>query len=428
MPGWIKMIRARIQPLLASLAVLVAAGSFTGCAAEASNTAPDVPPGGKVGGPAADFQGISNWINSEPLTLDGLLGLGTDAVRGGGRDTNAVRGGGRDTNVVRDAKVVLVDFWTYTCVNCIRTLPYLKDWHDKYADSGLVIVGVHTPEFEFERLAENVVAASESFGLEYPIAQDNDFATWTAYSNRAWPAKYLVDKDGVVRFKHIGEGKYTETEFRIRQLLEDAGADLSGIELEVTPDPQLDPAARDWKSRNLLTRELYGGYNRNYSSFGLYVGQPKYYEGPDQVLEYTDPGDHANGSLYLHGLWHNGQEELRHARQTENYEDYIALKFSGTSANAVVSPQGMEAETGHGRDGKEAFEVQVTLDGRPLRPEEAGPDIVIEDGRSFFRVDEGRLYEVVSLPEYGTHELKLSSNSKDFALFAFTFGAYEEGP
>ena len=406
MPGWVKMVRARILPLLASLAVLVAAGSLTGCAAEASNTAPEAPPGGQVGGPAADFQGISNWINSEPLTLDGLLG----------------------TDAVRDAKVVLVDFWTYTCVNCIRTLPYLKDWHDKYADSGLVIVGVHTPEFEFEHLAENVVAASKSFGLEYPIAQDNDFATWTAYSNRAWPAKYLVDKDGVVRFKHIGEGKYTETEFRIRQLLEDAGADLSGVEPEVAPDPQLDPAARDWKSRNLLTRELYGGYNRNYSSFGLYVGQPKYYEGPDQVLEYTDPGDHANGNLYLHGLWYNGQEELRHARRTENYEDYIALKFSGTSANAVVNP--VDAARGGGRDIEEAgpVEVQVTLDGRPLRPEEAGPDMVIEDGRSFFRVDEGRLYEVVALPEYGTHELKLSSNSEDFALFAFTFGAYEEGP
>ena len=421
------MIRARILPLLASLAVLVAAGSLTSCAAEASNTVLDVPPGGKVGGPAADFQGISNWINNGPLAIDGLQG-----------------------------KVVLVDFWTYTCVNCIRTLPYLKDWHDKYADSGLVIVGVHTPEFEFEHLTENVVAASESFGLEYPIAQDNDFATWKAYSNRAWPAKYLVDKDGVVRFKHIGEGKYTETEFRIRQLLEDAGADLSGIELEVAADPQMDPAARDWKSRNLLTRELYGGYNRNYSSFGLYVGQPKYYEGPDQVLEYTDPGDHANGSLYLHGLWYNGQEELRHARQTENYEDYIALKFSGTSANAVVNPadaarateqgNGEEGEgrggpgsragnggTGPrpdrwGRDSNEAFEVQVTLDGRPLRPEEAGPDMVIEEGRSYFRVHEGRLYELVSLPEYGTHELKLSSNSEDFALFAFTFGAYEEGP
>ena len=386
---------AWLLPLFVMLAVLTAAGSLAGCAAEASNATPDAPRGGQVGGPAADFQGISNWINSEPLTLDGLLGAG----------------GGRD------AKVVLVDFWTYTCVNCIRTLPYLKDWHDKYADSGLVIVGVHTPEFEFEHLTENVVAASESFGLGYPIAQDNDFATWKAYSNRAWPAKYLVDKNGVVQFRHIGEGKYAETEFRIRQLLEDAGADLSGIKPEVAADPQLDPAARDWKARNILTRELYGGYSRNYSSFGLYVGQPKYYEGPDQVLEYADPGDHANGNLYLHGLWYNGQEELRHARQTENHEDYIALKFSGTSANAVVNPAGTEP-----------FDVQVTLDGRSLRPEEAGPDMVIEGGRSYFRVDEGRLYEVASLPEYGTHELKLSSNSEDFALFAFTFGAYEEGP
>ena len=121
--------------------------------------------------------------------------------------------------------------------------------------------------------------------------------------------------------------------------------------------------------------------------------------------------------MYLQGLWFNGQEELRHARATENYEDYIGLEFSGTSVNAVVNPERTES-----------FEVQVTLDGRPLRSEEAGTDMVITGDRSYFRVDEGRLYEVVALPEYGVHELKLSSNSDDFSLFAFTFGAYPEGP
>jgi len=126
-------------------------------------------------------------------------------------------------------RVVLIDFWTYTCVNCIRTMPFLKDWHAKYADHGLVIVGVHSPEFEFEKLAENVAKNAFNFGLEYPIAQDNDFQTWRAYRNRAWPAKYLVDDEGVIRYSKIGEGAYGETEREIRNLLENTGADLSGI-------------------------------------------------------------------------------------------------------------------------------------------------------------------------------------------------------
>ena len=236
----------------------------------------------RSGVPPLISRAFSNWVNSEPLTLDGLRG-----------------------------KVVLVDFWTYTCVNCIRTLSYLKDWHDKYADSGLVIVGVHTPEFEFEHLTENVAAASESFGLEYPIAQDNDFATWRAYSNRAWPAKYLVDKDGVVRYKHIGEGKYTETEFRIRQLLEDAGADLSGIELEVAADPQLDPAGPGLESGELADPVNFTAGITGITRPSVYtLAQPKYYKGPDQVLEYTDPGDHANGNLYLLGCGATGRRSF----------------------------------------------------------------------------------------------------------------------
>ena len=143
----------------------------------------------------------------------------------------------------------------------------------------------------------------------------------------------------------------------------------------------------------------------------------EYYQGPFQTLEYTDPGDHQNQFLYLQGAWINGSEKLRHARETEDYSDYIALKFVATSVNAVIEP-----------DGDQPFEVQVTIDGRPLLPEEGGADLVVENGRSFFRVDQGRMYEVVSLPEFGVHELKLSSNSSDFALFAFTFGAYAEGP
>ena len=142
-----------------------------------------------------EFDGIASWINSEPLTLDGLKG-----------------------------NVVLVDFWTYSCINCIRTLPYVKSWHDKYADQGLVIIGMHSPEFSFEKERAGVIEAAKKFGLEYPIAQDNDFVTWRSFNNMYWPSKYLIDRNGVIRYTHIGEGAYEQTERMIQQLLAEPDA------------------------------------------------------------------------------------------------------------------------------------------------------------------------------------------------------------
>lgn len=343
--------------------------------------------GGVVGDQAPEFTSVANWINSSPLTMESLRG-----------------------------KVVLIDFWTYTCINCIRTFPFLRDWHAKYADKGLAIIGVHTPEFDFEKLTENVARNAAESGIVWPIAQDNDYGTWRAYSNRFWPAKYLVDQDGKVRYTHFGEGAYTETESIIRELLEEAGANLDDVEIGSTPDQQADPRAYTQDQATRLTREIYGGFQRNATPQGIYVAHSEYYEGPDQTLDYADPGDHQNQFVYLQGLWSNGAERLRHARETQNYEDYIALKFFATSVNVVIDPEGGAP-----------FDVQVTIDGRPLLPQEAGSDVVVESDRSFFRVKEARLYEVVMLAEFGGHELKLSSNSPDFAFFAFTFGAYSEG-
>lgn len=145
-------------------------------------------------GNAPEFIVGGQWFNSPPITLKQLKG-----------------------------KVVLVDFWTYTCINCIRTLPYIKAWNDKYAQYGLVIVGVHTPEFEFEKNPGNVTKAISDFGLKYPIMQDNNYATWRAYANRYWPAKYFVDVNGKIRFTHFGEGDYDESEAIIQKLLTEAG-------------------------------------------------------------------------------------------------------------------------------------------------------------------------------------------------------------
>ena len=140
--------------------------------------------------PAPEFTGIERWFNSPPLTMAGLKG-----------------------------KVVLVEFWTYECINCIHVMPHVKQWHQRYHDQGLVVVGVHTPEYDEERIAANVKAAIGRFGIQYPVAQDNGYRTWDAYGNRFWPAMYLVDRDGKIVYRHYGEGDYDVTEARIRELL-----------------------------------------------------------------------------------------------------------------------------------------------------------------------------------------------------------------
>lgn len=344
-------------------------------------------------------EGVNEWINTEELTFEGL----------------------REQN-----KVVLVDFWTYTCINCIRTLPYLKQWHDKYADRGLVIVGIHTPEFDFEKSLDNVKEAVEGFGIEYPVVQDNNYWNWNAFNNRYWPAKYLIDTDGYIRYSHFGEGKYQETEQAIRLLLEAAEQAVDDIsdEQDRALIRRIDPNARSSRSPNGLTRELYAGTSRNYSarrSGGLvdpYVLNEEFYQKALTDIEYTDPGGYQNHHIYLQGLWHNGEESLRHARTTEAYEDYMAILFNAVDVNVVLRTR---SDT--------PYTVQIEMDGQPLSREDAGRDIWFDDqGRSFITVDEPRLYSLVLLDKFESHELKLRSNSDEFEVFAFTFGAYVEHP
>lgn len=143
---------------------------------------------------APEFQGIGHWLNAAPQTLAGLRG-----------------------------KVVLVEFWTYSCINCIHVMPYVKQWHAKYKDQGLVVVGVHTPEYGYEKKLDNLQAAVKRFGITYPVAQDNDYRTWNAYGNQYWPALYLVDKNGYIAYRHFGEGDYATTEATIQRLLAQPG-------------------------------------------------------------------------------------------------------------------------------------------------------------------------------------------------------------
>jgi hypothetical protein len=230
-----------------------------------------------------------------------------------------------------------------------------------------------------------------------------------------------VDKDGIVRYAHIGEGGYDETELAIRELLRDAGADLRNIEHNDDAGPEFVAQAYGTINREQrITRELYGGWGRNATPNGLYIAHASYYDGPERTADYTDPGNHFNQAMFLQGSWLNGLEAIEHGRATDNYEDYIAMRVFARSANIVIDL----------KEGVEPFAVKVTvadedtgLD-RPLDESEAGVDIVYRDGESFLEVNEGRMFFALSLPEYGETELKFASNSPDFALFAMTFGAY----
>lgn len=307
---------------------------------------------------------------------------------------------------------MLIDFWTYSCINCVRTIPYLRDWHEKYAGHGLVILGVHRPEFDFEHSAANVEAAIERLEVTWPVAQDNDSRTWRAFNNRWWPAKYLFDTTGDIVYSHFGEGDYLDGERAIRAALTRAGRDVGAIPLG-RGDQARDPR------RSGQTVELYGGYRRNYGST-QYAAQPEYYLGGDRTVEYEDTseGDRANHKWYLQGLWRNEREQIVHARETQSLEDYFAFLFRARSVNVVLEPPPGQS-----------YDVYIQIDGRPLRTDEAGSDVVFDaDGNSLIRVDEPRHYAIVELPAFGEHDLKLASNSDQFGIFALTFGSYTEGP
>ena len=218
-------------------------------------TGPDLPLA-PTGRQAEDFKGIVQWLNSDPLTLEELQG-----------------------------RVVLVDFWTYSCINCLRTLPFLRDWNGKYASRGLTIVGVHSPEFNFEKDEANVREALTREQVAWPVAMDNDFATWMAYRNRWWPNKFLIDETGTVRYNHIGEGAYEETEHQIRALLTEAGYDVSDI-----PVAKVVAGATPGIA---ITREIFTG--RSWA-FGLYLGNAEELWLGD-LTSFTDSGERAAGKI-----------------------------------------------------------------------------------------------------------------------------------
>ncbi len=287
-------------------------------------------------GAAPEFERLGAWINSKPLTLKGLRG-----------------------------RVVLIDFWTYSCINCLRTLPYIREWDARYRKAGLTIVGVHSPEFAFERVESNVRENVRKLKLQYPVAMDNDYGTWQAWSNQYWPAKYLIDRSGHVRYYHFGEGEYGKTEAAIRTLL---GADA--------------PAASGLADRSphgQLTPETYLGYKRLDRNGGDQVVE-------DKAHGYTLPRGLLDNELAFGGVWTVGDE-----RAVAGLSAGLRLQYRARNVYLVLTGKGS---------------VRVLVDGKPERTVQVAGD---------------RLYTLVERDKIGDHLLELHL-TPGVAAYAFTFG------
>jgi cytochrome c biogenesis protein CcdA/thiol-disulfide isomerase/thioredoxin len=290
-------------------------------------------------GRAPEFAGLVGWLNSKPLTLEALHG-----------------------------RVVLIDFWTYSCINCLRTLPYIREWDARYRDAGLTIVGVHSPEFAFERVHANVRENVRRLGLHYPIAIDNNYGTWDAWHNQYWPAKYLIDRKGHVRWFHFGEGDYAEAEETIRTLLAERGAPLpaaSGLDEE--------------PSHALVTPESYLGYER----LARYRGTPI---AKDAERRYAFPKTLAENELALAGRWRVEDERAVAGRDAR-----LRLRYRAGDVFLVLTGSGT---------------VRVFVDGKP---------------EGTVRVRGDRLYTLVERPRNAAHLLELRV-TPGVAGYAFTFG------
>jgi thiol-disulfide isomerase/thioredoxin len=320
-----------------------------------------------VEGQLPPLSGATEWLNSPPLTAAGLRG-----------------------------KVILIDIWTYTCINWLRSLPYIRAWHEKYSNQGLVVIGVHDPEFEFEKNIDNVRKASKDMRVDYPVAIDNNYAIWRALKNQYWPALYLVDAQGRIRYHQFGEGGYKRSERIIQQLLSEAGAGGISHQL-VSVDARGAEAAADWSS--LKSPENYVGYERtrNFASpGGAVAGRPHIYAAPARL----NLNDWA-----LAGDWtmDKGRTVLNKANGR------IAYRFHARDLHLVMGPAARGA----------SVPFRVLVDGQP--PGAAHGIDVDEHGNG--KVTEQRLYQLIRQPApIADRQFEIEFLDSGVEAFAFTFG------
>jgi len=318
---------------------------------------------------APEFKGITSYINTNGTKLSDLKG-----------------------------KVVLVDFWTYSCINCIRTLPYLVDWNQKYSDKGLVIVGIHSPEFEFEKNIDNVKQAVARFGIKYPVLLDNDHGTWDAYQNSYWPRKYLVDSEGYIRYDHIGEGGYAETESAIKSLLAERSNQQSLEISNLNQTKLIVPSAPSVDFNQIKTPELYFGYQYARAQLGNIQGF-----NPEKTVNYTIPGSNLEPNvIYLQGSWKNNPDNM----ELVGPDGKITLVYSAKSVNIVAGGKG---------------EVTVKEDGKAEQTNNSfkGNDT---DAEGKLSIDGQRLYNIADNTNYGNHHIEIDAKGPGFKIYTFTFG------
>jgi thiol-disulfide isomerase/thioredoxin len=312
-------------------------------------------------------------------------------------------------------KVVLVNFWTYSCINVLRTVPHLMEWNAKYADKGLVIVGVHTPEFEFEKNSDYVKTSLLKYGIKYPVIQDNDYKIWNAYGNNYWPRMYLVDDKGVIRYDKIGEVGYNQTERAIQSLLSERNSDtvIKDIDDRNTTFSHENKSQFNSTNNNIRnfleqpvdfskikTPELYFGNQRSNSA----VGNPEGVH-PKQTVTYTMPSLNDSikpNTIYLEGEWKVNHDNV----ELQSDSGRIGLLYSAKYVNLVAGG------TGQGT---------VHEDGSLLHNYSKGVDT---ESDSQFKIDYPRLYNMVNHQSYdeGFHSLIIDVKGKGFQAYVFTFG------
>jgi cytochrome c biogenesis protein CcdA/thiol-disulfide isomerase/thioredoxin len=351
LPNWTDSLQAleRANPVQDALGQLEGHAPSSGQPAANGSDLSDL-------GPAPEFTGIDNWLNSKPLTLAGLRG-----------------------------KVVLVDFWTYSCINCIRTLPYVEAWYQKYASDGFVVVGVHTPEFAFEHDSANVSAAIARFGITYPVAQDNEYSTWGAFGNQYWPAHYLIDANGHIRAEHFGEGDYDGTEADIRALLEAAGQPALPV---ATADQGSVPIASGQTPETYLGSVREARFQGNYPADG-----PRTFHFPAQLDLH---------SWALDGVWDVASQYIT----TTQAGDKLELRFQARDVYLVMSAPG-------------PLTAHVTVGGTTAAA--GGTEDVSSSGE--LTVSTARLYHLVHLPASAQATVTITFDAPGVQAFAFTFGS-----
>lgn len=359
------MIRRRlVSAALSVAAVLLLVGVlWTGVRSEPRLTAANLQLRNEGELPSLD--GAIRWLNSPPLRTGDLHG-----------------------------KVVLVDFWTYTCINWRRTLPYVRAWAEKYKGQGLVLIGAHTPEFSFERDLANVRQFTQEFGIEYPVAVDTNYGVWRAFNNQYWPALYLADARGHIRYHQFGEGAYQETELAIQQLLAEAGhADFSRDLVAI--DPQGVEAAADW--RNLKSPETYTGYDlsRGFASPGGIVA--------DTARVYATPPHLALNDWALTGTWSIGKESA----VSTSPSGRVAFAFHARDVNLILAPP---------KGASVPF--RVLIDGQPPG-DSHGVDV---DRQGQGTLDRPMMYQLIRALPVADHLFEIEFASPGAAVFDFTFG------